>query len=656
MFLTPKNGANGKIRFAITTSSSSGEQKIDGTAALGTGGWHHVAVVLNGSTGTLYVDGAQVGQNISMTLTPSSLGATTQNYIGKSQWNDPYLNGIVDDFHIYSSALTAGQIASLYGGLAAPTVTVTAGDSQNTINWTAVPNATSYIVERSTTPGGPYTIVASGLSGTSYTDTGLTNGTTYYYQVVATNSVAQSSGSTEVNSTPVTPIPSGLSAGAWNGEADLKWSPVSGATYNVKRATTPGGPYSTIAGGVTSPTYIDTGLTNGTTYYYVVSAVKGAEGGNSAESSAAPHSDPIVNAWAHQDIGSVGLAGIATYSSGSYQVTGAGTDIFGTADACHYLYQSLTGDGTIFARVTGVDSTDPWAKAGVMMRNTLDANSANVVAVVTPSNGASFQYRSTTGGSSSYVNVAGITAPYWVMISRVGSTFTSYISPDGMTWTTVGSQTITMNSTIYVGMVVTSHNTSLLCTGSFSNLAIVPTVDWDTTDIGSVPFAGGSFYSNAVATVAGSGADIWGSSDAFRYTYLSASGDCDITARVASVDNTNPSAKAGVMIRETLNANSTHAMAIVTPGAGVGFQWRSSTGGSSSSTTMQSGLTAPYWVRVTRVGNVFTAYYSADGATWTSIGSQTISMATNVYIGLPVTSHTTSAICGATIDNVTVDQ
>jgi fibronectin type 3 domain-containing protein/regulation of enolase protein 1 (concanavalin A-like superfamily) len=652
MFLTPKNAANGKIRFAITTSSSSGEQKIDGAAALGTGGWHHVAVVLNGSTGTLYVDGAQVGQNTSMTLTPSSLGATTQNYIGKSQWNDPYLNGIVDDFHIYSSVLTSGQIASLYGGLAAPTVTVTAGDSQNTINWTAVPNATSYIVERSTTPGGPYTIVASGLSGTSYIDTGLTNGTTYYYQVVATNSVAQGSGSSEVNSTPVTPIPSGLTSGAWNGEVDLKWSPISGATYNVKRATTPGGPYSTVAGSVTSPTYIDTGLTNGTTYYYVVSAVKGNEGGNSAESSAAPHSDPIVNAWSHQDIGAVGLAGIATYSSsGTYQVTGAGADIFGTADACHSLYQSLTGDGTIFARVTGVDSTDPWAKAGVMMRNTLDANSANVVTVVTPSNGASFQYRSSAGGSSSFVNVAGITAPYWVMLSRVGNTFTSYISPDGATWTTVGSQTITMNSTIYVGMVVTSHNASLLCTGSFSNLAIVPTVYWDAADIGSVPYAGGSFYSNAVVSVAGSGADIWGSSDAFRYTYLSASGDCDITARVTSVSNTDPWAKAGVMIRETLNANSTHAMAIVSAGSGVAFQWRSITGGGSSTTTV-SGLAAPYWVRVTRVGNVFTAYYSADGATWTTIGSQTITMATNVYIGLPVTSHTTSAICGATIDNV----
>ena len=74
MFLTPKNGANGKIRFAIKNNGSA-EQIIDGQAALPTGGWHHVAVTLNGSTGTLYVDGVQVGSNTAMTLKPSDSGS-----------------------------------------------------------------------------------------------------------------------------------------------------------------------------------------------------------------------------------------------------------------------------------------------------------------------------------------------------------------------------------------------------------------------------------------------------------------------------------------------------------------------------------------------------------------------------------------------------
>lgn len=87
----------------------------------------------------------------------------------------------------------------------------------------------------------------------------------------------------------------------------------------------------------------------------------------------------------------------------------------------------------------------------------------------------------------------------------------------------------------------------------------------------------------------------------------------------------------------------------------MSFLSRTSTGGSSSATTT-SGLAAPYWVRVTRVGNVFTAYCSPDGSTWTTIGSQTITMATNVYIGLGVTSHVSGVLCGAAIDSLTVDQ
>ena len=113
MFLTPKNGLHrhsslcDQIRF-IT------EQFIDGTAALPTGGWHHVAVTLNGSTGTLYVDGVQVGSNTAMTITPTMLGATTQNWIGRSEFSaDPYLNGRVDGFRIYNRALSASEVLAV---------------------------------------------------------------------------------------------------------------------------------------------------------------------------------------------------------------------------------------------------------------------------------------------------------------------------------------------------------------------------------------------------------------------------------------------------------------------------------------------------------------------------------------------------------------
>jgi concanavalin A-like lectin/glucanase superfamily protein len=116
MFLTLDAGGSG-LRFAITNSGNGNEQRITSSAGtLPTDRWSHVAVTLSGTTGTLYVDGEAVGTNDGMTLDPAALGTTTQNYIGKSQYNDPYLSGAVDDFQIYDRALSASEVADLAGG------------------------------------------------------------------------------------------------------------------------------------------------------------------------------------------------------------------------------------------------------------------------------------------------------------------------------------------------------------------------------------------------------------------------------------------------------------------------------------------------------------------------------------------------------------
>jgi regulation of enolase protein 1 (concanavalin A-like superfamily) len=176
---------------------------------------------------------------------------------------------------------------------------------------------------------------------------------------------------------------------------------------------------------------------------------------------------------------------------------------------------------------------------------------------------------------------------------------------------------------------------------------------WQTQNIGSVGIAGSASHSNGTWTVAGSGADIWGTSDQFRFVYRTLSGNGTITARVVTQTNSNAWAKAGVMIRESLAANSRHAMTIVTPSNGRRMQYRSSTGGSSTDVNGGTGG-VPVWVRLVRSGNTFSSYRSADGVTWTLIRSQSITMGTNVYIGLAVTSHTNSALSTATFTNVTV--
>src|SRR6185436_6439139 len=118
--------------------------------------------------------------------------------------------------------------------------------------------------------------------------------------------------------------------------------------------------------------------------------------------------------------------------------------------------------------------------------------------------------------------------------------------------------------------------------------------------------------------------------------------------------NTDGWAKAGVMVRETLNANSKHAMMIVTPSNGTSFQRRTNTASLSSHTTPGDGVVAPYWVRLVRSGSTLTGYKSSDGATWVQVGSDTISMTATLYVGLPVTAHNNAALNTSTFDNVRV--
>jgi hypothetical protein len=162
-------------------------------------------------------------------------------------------------------------------------------------------------------------------------------------------------------------------------------------------------------------------------------------------------------------------------------------------------------------------------------------------------------------------------------------------------------------------------------------------------------------------TMSGSGADIWNNSDAFHFACKQLSGAGSIIAKVESVDQTDVWAKAGVMIRETLNANSKHAMMIITPAMGVSFQRRTSTGGASYETT-RAGITAPKWVKIERTSigrgtasNIFKAYYSGDGNSWTELGTVNISMSDTVYIGLAVTSHNSGAMCEAVFSNVSIE-
>jgi fibronectin type 3 domain-containing protein len=208
MFLSTQYTAtapnNAKLRFTIRTPSFA-EQTVSGTGiALTAGAWTHVAVTRSGTTVSIYVNGSLAGSG-TIALSPADLGTTTLNYLGRSQFSDPYLNAALDDFRLYSQAMSPAEIDALaHPAAGAPTqLAVVPGDAQAALTW--LPNATdTYTVKRSTTSGGPYTTVATGVTALTYTDTGLTNGTTYYYVVSGANSGGSGPDSAEVSVTPST--------------------------------------------------------------------------------------------------------------------------------------------------------------------------------------------------------------------------------------------------------------------------------------------------------------------------------------------------------------------------------------------------------------------------------------------------------------------
>lgn len=178
--------------------------------------------------------------------------------------------------------------------------------------------------------------------------------------------------------------------------------------------------------------------------------------------------------WQSQDIGGVATAGKACRDGGVYSIYGSGSDIWYSSDEFHYMYQTLTGDGEIIARITAQTDTDNWAKAGVMIRESLNPNSKHAFATLTPSNGIRLQYRSSTGGNSSDTSGGGGGAPIWFKLERTGNTFRAYRSNDGANWTEYASTNISMNQTVYYGIAVTSHNDGFLSTALATDIAINP--------------------------------------------------------------------------------------------------------------------------------------------------------------------------------------
>jgi outer membrane protein assembly factor BamB/regulation of enolase protein 1 (concanavalin A-like superfamily) len=363
--------------------------------------------------------------------------------------------------------------------------------------------------------------------------------------------------------------------------------------------------------------------------------------------------------WACEDIGDPTPAGSQTFSNGTWSVQGGGGDMWGTSDQMRLISEPQAFDGTVTAEVTSQSDTDPWTKSGLMVRLTDSPSAPYYSVLLTPGNGVVVQYRSQQNGDTSQVTGVAGSAPIYLRIGRSGDTFTAYTSADGVNWTAYPGSSVTisaMSGTLLAGMVVCSHNTIESNTTAFSGVTITGTgsqaglpYPWSDSDVGNSTPAGSASYTGSTFTVQGGGNDVWGSTDQFNYVSQPLTGDLSIVARVTAQADTSDWAKSGVIIKQSTTAGSAYATVFVTPGHGVNFQY------GFNGSVAGSGYAFPNaWVRLDKIGNVFTAYSSNDGLNWVKIGQATVSMTGAITAGLIVCGHNSSELNTSTFDNVAI--
>ncbi len=178
--------------------------------------------------------------------------------------------------------------------------------------------------------------------------------------------------------------------------------------------------------------------------------------------------------WSSADIGNVGVSGEADFLNGDFNLLASGGDIWETADAFHFASRPLEGDGSIIARVVSVQYTDPWAKAGLMLRENDSAGSKYVFMGFTGQGGSVLQSRAAADGISASADGPEAKLPHWVRLLRSGNIFSSFISADGTNWVATGSVTNRLNKNLAAGLALSAHNNSVLNSTLFDHVTVKP--------------------------------------------------------------------------------------------------------------------------------------------------------------------------------------
>ncbi|MHC4743522.1 MAG: LamG-like jellyroll fold domain-containing protein [Planctomycetota bacterium] len=645
LFLCPRIGTGGVMRFAIKPPGA-GEQIVDTTDTLA-GDWHHLAVTIDAAltTANVYLDGEVVGTNAGVTLTPSDVGHSSQNWIGRSQFvADGYFNGAIDDFRIYDIAKDAMGVAEImrinlsWAWNPSPENRAQDVGRNVTMSWNPGDGATAHSVYLGADDPANMILVAGPQAATEYTPPGgLDLGTTYYWAV--TESPAMETGRTWEfttsnyltvdNMESYTPwtMPGNNIFEAWrDGEGNC----IEGNGNDTGSTVTENMDASFVLGGLQSMkyefdndglVYSPCTMTN-TPRPYLYSRIE-------AQVATLPSgigANWTVDGVKALQINFMGQLGNSTTEPLWVQLQDS-SKTYGTK----VFYGDQEGE-------TIADMNNPsWHQWDIDLAD-FNVNLTNVVSIVI---GIGNEGSATPGGSGTiYIDEIRLYTPRCMPNrAKPEADFDNSCQVD---YPDVAE--------LFEAWLLQAHPEDVWT-------AKAP---WTSVDVGDVNqpgnFAdlGGGQY-----TITGGGADIWGANDAFHYAYKPLSGDGQMTVRVTDISgpSTNDWRKAGIMIRETLDPDSSHAFMCITPagGGGSSFQWRSTLDGDNNNQDGPAGVTMPQCIRLLRMGDEFRAFRYAGGE-WVQHGNHvTVPMAQDVYIGLAVTSHDYNNETTATFDRLCND-
>ena len=492
--------------------TSNGQIDLSSTTRVDNGAWHHVCGVFDNGRVLVYIDGQLEGSvtsgttfgtgNVRYGILGVNNNATTFN--GATGIGSP-IAGDIDDMRIYDRALTQEEIVVVMRGdpLLAWGPSPSDGstpdaDNSTPLSWSAGDSASSHEVyfgtdrdavknaDTSDTMG----IYRGSQNSTSFTPAeGLEWGTGPFYWRVDENNADGSVTTGRVWSFTVADFilvddfESYTDNDADNEAIWQHWIDGFGVPTNGSQVGNLMPPYA-------ERTIVKSGSQSMPLTYDNIAGVSDSRGELTL---AAPRN------WTAHGVGELSLwfrgypESVGSFTEGpvgTFTMTAAGADISGSADEFHFAYRTLTGAGSIVARVNSITDTDPWAKAGVMIRETLDAGSKHALVAVTPGQGVASEGRTDTDTTSFSTNETGITAPHWVKLERdAAGNFTASHSTNGSSWEPVGSSiptNIPMDGTVYVGLALTSHDVALACEATFSNVTITGTAgpQWAHQDIG----------------------------------------------------------------------------------------------------------------------------------------------------------------------------